>query len=70
MSNTTVEIEHVQNWLAEHDEVHIENRGRFPILTANKHGDVQVGDASRPISVNITDPDVTVLPTDDKQTSN
>lgn len=54
-------IDDVQEYLSEHDEVHIENRGRFEILTANKHGDLQVGDEDAPITVNINDPDVTVL---------
>lgn len=54
-------IENPQEFLSEHDEVHIENRGRFEILTANKHGDLHVGDENAPITVNIDDPDVTVL---------
>lgn len=61
MTSTEVIIEDCQDWLERHDKVHIENRGVFEILTANKHGELQVGNPSRAVTVNITDPDVTVL---------
>lgn len=54
-------IDRPSEWLSEHDEVHIENFGKREILTANRHGDLQVGDESSPLTVNIEDPGVTVL---------
>jgi len=65
MSNTEVVIEHVQDWLSQHDEVHVESQGTLQILTANRHGDLHVGDPDRPLTVNINDPDVTVIGNDD-----
>jgi len=54
-------IERPVDWLSTHDYVHIENVGKREILTANKHGELHVGDENRPITVNISDDDVTLL---------
>ncbi len=54
-------IENPEEWLSEHNQVHIENRGVFDIVTANKHGDLNVGDKDSPILVNIEHSDITVL---------
>lgn len=54
-------IDRPSEWLETHDEVHIDNVGTFEILTANRHGDLHVGDETNPRTVNISDPDVTVL---------
>lgn len=54
-------IDRPVEWLSENDYVHIENMGRFEILTANKHGDLHVGEPSNYWTVNISDDDVTVL---------
>lgn len=56
-----VKIDNVQEFLADHDRVHIENVGEREILTANRHGDMHVGDENSPLTVNIDDPDVTLL---------
>lgn len=56
-----IRIENPQEWLSNHDRVHIENVGEREILTANRHGELQVGDETRPLTVNVSDEDVTVL---------
>lgn len=54
-------ITDVDEFRAEHSHVHIENMGRREILSVSESGVLHVGNPDRPDTVNISDPDVTVL---------
>lgn len=54
-------IPDVEAFREEHSAVHIENMGERSILTVEADGTLHVGDESRPTTIHIDDPDVTVL---------
>jgi len=54
-------IERPVEWLSEHNYAEIDDIGRKEILTANRHGDLHVGSKNDPLTVNVSDHDVTVL---------
>jgi hypothetical protein len=54
-------IDRPTDWLGDHDFVEVEGEGQFEILTANRHGDLQIGSPDNCWEVNISNDGVTVL---------